>query len=314
MLKALVTAALLLTTPVFGAEWSYTDGAGKSVTLDQPPVRIIAHSSVAAALIPYGIIPVGILRDGPPSLDRSLDGVDVSAIPVVSRGWFEIDAEAVLNLDPDIIITEYSPIEKTYQGGTGDDAIADRLETIAPTIGIERSNSIVDILERYRSLAATLGADTETAPLLAERARFDIAVARLEAATAARPGLTVMALSPGGSSISVGIPAYFGELNDFAHWGVDLVSPEATPGTSYFSLSAENIGTLKADVLLLDDRWEASPYDTLTNNPLSARLPAVAAGQMGDWPAEWIRSYGRYADQIDKLTDLIKRSRAALVD
>ena len=36
--------------------------------------------------------------------------------------------------------------------------------------------------------------------------------------------------------------------------------------------------------------------------PLAERLPAVAAGQLGDWPAGWIRSYRVYAEQLDELT------------
>lgn len=308
MIRTIFTLALLLATPALSAEWTYTDGAGKSVVLDQPPLRIIAHSSVAAALLPYGIRPVGILRDGPPSLDRALEGLGLDDIPVVSKGWFEIDAEAVLNLDPDIIITEYSLAEHTYQGGTNEGAIAERLEAIAPTIGIARTNSVMAMLDAYRDFAASLGADTETPALLTARAGLDAAIARLKAATAANPDLAVMAVSPSSSGLSIAIPADFGELSDFAGWGVNLVSPEATPGTNYLTVSWENAQSYPADVILLDDRWQASPYEIVRNNPLGQRLPAVLANQLGDWPADWIRSPTVYATEIDKLSALIARS------
>lgn len=312
---ALFSAAFLLfAAPALAAEWRYEDGAGTLVVLPAPPQRIIAHASVAAALIPYGIVPVGILRDGPPSRDRALDGLDLSAIPVVSRGWFEIDAEAVLNLDPDLIVTEYSLTEHIYQGGTHEDAVAERLDSIAPIIGIARGTSIVDILETYRDFAASLGADTQTETLLAERSRFDRAVARFRQALAAKPGLSVLAVSPSASGLSIGVPDYFGELRDWRDWGLDIVSPEATPGTSYFSVSWENAEQYSADILLLDDRWETSSLDIMEQHPIGRRLPAIAAGQVGDWPAEWIRSYGVYADEIENLTALIDRSNAGLVD
>lgn len=313
MFTALPRLALLLpllAMPALAAEWRYTDGAGKSVVLDAVPLRIIAHSSVAAALIPYGIRPIGILRDGPPSLDRALDGLDVSDIPVVSKGWFDIDAEAVLKLDPDIILTEYSLAEHTYQGGTAEGAMADRLESIAPTIGIARTNSIVDMLDAYRTFALSLGADTETPALKADRARLTTAIAALKAVAAAKPDLAVMAASPSSSGLSIAIPADFGELSDFAGWGVNLVSLEATPGTSYLTVGWENASAYPADIILLDDRWETSPYDVIRNNPLGQRLPAVVADQLGDWPAEWIRSPAVYATEIDKLTALIERSHS----
>ncbi len=309
MLRTLFVLALLLVTPTLAAEWRYTDGAGKSVVLSAPPARIIAHSTVAAALLPYGIRPVGILRDGPPSRDRALEGLDLDGIPIVSSGWFEIDAEAVLALDPDIIITEYAVFERIYQGGTHEGAIAARLESIAPVIGIPRTASISGMLEAYRAFAASLGADTDAPALAADKARFEAAVQGLQAATAAKPELTLMALSPGHSSLSIAVPSLFGELNDFAQWGVRLVAPEATPGTSYLTVSWENAGGYHADILLLDDRWETSSHELLATHPTGRRLPAVAAGQMGDWPAEWIRSYRAYAEAIEALTGLIERSR-----
>jgi iron complex transport system substrate-binding protein len=312
-LPFLAAFSVLASSPM-AAEWRYEDGAGVVVTLPEPPQRIIAHASVAAALIPYGIVPVGILLDGPPSRDRSLDAVDVSDIPVVSRGWFELDAEMVLNLEPDIIITEYSLTEKIYQGGTHEDAIFERLNSIAPIIGIPRSTSIVNMLETYGDVAASLGADTETPQLLAERARFEQSVAQFREVVAAKPDLTVLALSPYASGLSIGVPDYFGELHDWQSWGLDIVSPEAAPGTSYFSLSWENAETYPADIMLLDDRWETSALTTIQDHPIGQRLPAISAGQTGDWPAEWIRTYGSYAEEIDNLANLVRDSDEHLVD
>src|SRR5690606_6389470 len=133
---------------------------------------------------------------------------------------------------------------------------------------------ILDMLEAYRAFAASLGADTLTPALAADRARFDAAVAGLRAAIAAKPDLTLMALSPGRSGLSIAVPTLFGELNDFAHWGVRLVTPQATPGTSYLTVSWENAGRYRADILLLDDRWETASHDLIVAHPLGQRLPA----------------------------------------
>lgn len=307
-LLTLFAALSLLLAPALAAEWHYVDGAGKAVALPAPPARIIAHSSVAAALLPYGIRPVGILRDGPPALDRALDGLDLADIPIVSTGWFEIDAEAVLNLDPDLIVTEYALAEKIYQGGTHEGAIATRLEAIAPVIGIPRGNSVMEMLDTYRAFAASLGADTETPALIADRARLERAIATLRSADAAKPGLAVMAASVSATGLSIALPAQFGELHDLAGWGIDLVSPEPMGAGSYVTLSWENAGQYHADLLLLDDRWQLSAQDIIAAQPLAQRLPAIRAGQIGDWPAEWVRSPGVYAQKIEELAGLIAHS------
>ena len=42
--------------------WTYTDGSGKTVELDERPTRIIAHAYAAAALMEFGIKPIARLR------------------------------------------------------------------------------------------------------------------------------------------------------------------------------------------------------------------------------------------------------------
>lgn len=314
MRRSILILALVLATPITAAEWTYTDGAGKTVTLPEPPTRIIAHVNAAAALIPLGITPIGVFLDGPPSVDRAAQGLDLDGVEIVGRGWYELDAELVLTLGPDLILTEWWPRENFYGGAVGDAAIIDRIEGIAPIVGPAQVSSVVTLIEDYAALAESLGADLDAPELLADKAAFEAALARFKTAVAERPGLTVMAASPSASGISVAAPAEFGELADLASWGLDLVVPATDPGSSYQTLSWENAGLHAADIILLDDRWGDRTAEDLVAQPLAQRLPAVAAGQLGDWPAGWIRSYRVYAEQLDKLTTLIKRSDAGVVE
>jgi iron complex transport system substrate-binding protein len=313
MLRTLLILALLISSTL-AAEWTYTDGAGKTVTLPEAPARIIAHINAAAALIPLGITPVGVFLDGPPSVDRAMEGLDLTGVAIVGRGWYELDAEAVLALEPDLIITEYWPREGLYGGAVGDAAITDQIESIAPIVGPAQGQSVLTMLDDFAALAASLGTDRDAPAVLADKAAFDAALTRFKSAVAAKPGLTVMAASPGSSGLSVAAPAEFAELSDFAAWGLDLVVPETDPDSSYQTLSWENANLYPADIILLDDRWGDRTAETLADQPLAERLPAVAAGQVGDWPAGWIRSYRVYAEQLDELTALIGRSDAGLVD
>lgn len=307
-------ALTLLAAPTLAADWTYTDGAGKTVILPGPPARIIAHINAAAALIPLGITPVGVFLDGPPSVDRAAEGLNLDGVAIVGRGWYELDAEAVLNLDPDLIVTEWWPREGFYGGAVGDSAIVDRIEAIAPMVGPAQGNSVVEMIEDFAALAESLGADPNADNVLADKAAFDDALARFKAALAAKPGLVVMAASASSSGLSVAAPSEFGELADFASWGLTLVVPTTDDASSYQTLSWENADQYPADIILLDDRWGDSGLTALAEQPMAQRLPAVAANQIGDWPAGWIRSYRVYAEQLDELTELIERSDVGVVE
>lgn len=316
MLRTPVIFALLalLATPAAAGSWTYTDGAGRTLSLAEPPTRIIAHVNAAAALIPLGIRPLGIFLDGPPSVDRALEGLDLDGVEIVGRGWYQLDAEAVLALDPDLILTEWWPREGFYGGAVGDAAITARIQAIAPIVGPAQGGSALAMIEDFAALAETLGADLEAPAVLADRRAFEAALARFRATVAARPGLTVMAASPSSNGLAVAAPAEFGELADLVAWGLDLVVPATDPGSSYQTLSWENAGLYPADIILLDDRWGDRSDEALAAQPLAGRLPAIAAGQLGDWPAGWIRSYRAYAAQLDELTAVIERSDPDLVD
>src|SRR5262245_40783424 len=96
--------------------WTYTDGAGKTVTLDEPPTRIIAHAYAAAALMEYGIRPIAVYADGPIAEDVGLQSTDLSGIEVLGEEWGKIDVEKAAELQPDLIVGDWWPVEKAYSG------------------------------------------------------------------------------------------------------------------------------------------------------------------------------------------------------
>jgi iron complex transport system substrate-binding protein len=300
---------LVLVVPAHAAEWRYVDGAGKEVVLPDRPTRIIAHINAAAALIPLGIKPIGVFLDGPPSVDPAATGLDLEGVVIVGRGWYTLDAEHILNLDPDLIITEWWPREGYYGGAVGDDGIFNQINSVAPVVGPAQGASILGMIADFSALAESLGADLNAPALLADKAEFDAALARFKTTIAERSELTVLAASPSGNEFSVALPSDFAELSDLTQWGLNLVSPEAEPGFSFQRLSWENADRYPADIILIDDRWGTRPLEQLLGQPLANRIPAVAAKQLGDWPAGWIRSYRAYATQLDKLSATIKASK-----
>ncbi|SDG70142.1 ABC transporter substrate-binding protein [Pelagibacterium luteolum] len=300
---ALVAAALCASVAI-AQEWSFTDAAGNTVTLDNPPERIVAFSSSAAGLMQFGIEPVGVFTDESAS-DKSLAEFELDGIEVIRTAWNQLQPESLLALDPDLIVTEWWPRTDGYSGGDqmGPEG---QFASVAPIIGIEQGGSVLEIIERYGALAEALGADLNAPEIVADREAFETARAAFAEAAAANPGLKVMAAYASEDSLMVAAPSGSAELQDFTNWGLDVVVPDAPEGEYWSVLSWENADIYRTDVLLLDDRSGDDMRATVDAQPLAARMPSVAAGQVGDWPAWWIRTYGSYTAELEELTALIE--------
>ena len=167
-------------------EWTYTDGSGQTATLDETPTRIVAHGSSAAALISFGIEPVGIYADTAIEDDLALQDLDLEGIEIVGEEWGVINVEAVAALEPDLIVSEWWPVEEGYSGmeeGTN----YETMSQIAPVVGVAQGPSIVQMLEDYADLATSLGADLDDTAVADAGERFDAAVAAFRRPTRPSP-------------------------------------------------------------------------------------------------------------------------------
>lgn len=322
----LLTAALVVASAGCGSSgndqgarpaegsWSYVDGSGRETALPELPDRIVMHASAAAALIPMGIRPVGIYADRAVKEDLALKQLDLSGVEVVGEEWGVINLEAVAGLRPDLILAEWWPLEQAYSGledGTPDGN--KRLRDIAPVAGVAQGPSTHRMIEDYAELAASLGADP--AAIAAARSRFDQALEQFKAALAAKPELTVLALSPAPEGVYVAVPEHAAELSDFMNWGMRLVVPDSPDeGFEYWeTLSWENAGKYQADLLIIDERGYPANLDQAQGQPTWSFLKAAAADAVGVWPAFWVRNYDDYADALDRLTAAVNDAAENLV-
>jgi len=295
-------------------EWTYTDGSGETATLDETPTRIVAHASAAAALISFGVEPVGIYADTAVEDDLALQDLDLEGIEIVGEEWGVINVEAVAALEPDLIVSEWWPVEEGYSGmeeGTN----YDTMSHIAPVVGVAQGPSIVQMIDDYADLATSLGADLDDPDVAAARERFDAAVAAFEEAAAAKPGLSVLAVSPSEEGLYVAVPEYSAELADFVDWGLGLVVPERPdPGFEYWeTLSWESADTYQADLIIVDERQYPSNLDLAEDQPTWTTLTAADAGAVAVWPAYWVRTYEDYAGALEDLTAAIETADEDLV-
>jgi iron complex transport system substrate-binding protein len=291
--------------------WSFTNGNGTVVKADKTPTRIIAHAGEAAALISFGIKPVGIYADESVKTDPNLKGLDLSGIEILGEEWGKIDVEKAAALRPDLIVADWWPAEKAHSGlEEGVDEKSKKLVELAPIVGIAQGKSIVDLAKGYEDLAKSLGAKVDSPQIAANKTKFEQAVERFKTTVAAKPGLTVAAMSPYDDKVYVANPEYAPELLDFQRWGLKVINPDSPdPAFPYWeNLSWEKADKYQPDLIL----WDGRSYTPTANAEWGAKQPtwfkvkAAKAGAVVSWPGYWLHTFGHFATELDKLSEAVK--------
>ncbi len=155
---------------------------------------------------------------------KALEGLDLTGIEIIGQAWGEVDIEKAAALQPDLIVSEYWPLSKDWSGG---EAVTTALSEIAPVTGVAQKNSILTLIEDYEALARSLGADTATQQIAADKTRFETALADFKTALAEKPGLTALAVWAGPDALYVAAPEGAAELTDFVTWGSTSSRPKS---------------------------------------------------------------------------------------
>jgi iron complex transport system substrate-binding protein len=298
-------------------KWTFTDGSGKTVELEQRPERIVAHAYAAAALMEFGIKPVGVYADGPIKEDVGLQGVDFTGVEILGEEWGKIDVEKAATLRPDLIVADYWPVEKAHSGvENGVEEKSKKIAELAPVVGPAQGESILGLVEGYEALASALGADVTTGAAAKAKADFEAARKAFTEAAKAKPGLTVLAISPYDDKYAVAVPKHAPELLDFQEWGLNVIDPEKPdPSFPYWqTLSFENADHYQPDLLLFDDRNYPGNLEVLKKAPIAKNIDAFAAGAYATWPAYWLHTYSDYAEQLEQLTAAIEKADPEIGD
>lgn len=294
-----------------GGPWTFTDDAGKTVTLDAQPTKIAAFADYAAGLISYGVTPAAIWGRMDVAKDARFASADLSSTAIVGNSYGEIDLEALAAAEPDIIVTGIYPTDRE---GTLDlkgplYAFADReqqdqIEKIAPVIAIKIGGSGADVVSSFNKMAAALGA--EQSAIDDAKAGFEAAEADLTAASKAS-GVEVTQMYADADGIYVVKPADEPETALYTSLGVNYtnLNPE---GYYYWDIYTwENAAKMMTgDVLLVNE--EGFQQDALADQATFAEHPALKAGQVHTWQVAAF-DYRSQTEQMKKLTDILNQSK-----
>lgn len=189
--------------------WSYKSADGKTYTAETVPTRIIAQGEAAAALMSFGIKPKAVFLNDKLENVKALKGFDMSGIEIIGETWGEIDAEKAAAVRPDLIVTTYWPVEKTY-GGLEDGVKEEskKVGKLAPVVGATAGESVTTMIDGFERLAGSLGADLDDPDIAANKAAYEKARDRFKDVVAEKKGLTALGVSPADDLLYVAVPEH----------------------------------------------------------------------------------------------------------
>ncbi|WP_329195401.1 MULTISPECIES: ABC transporter substrate-binding protein [unclassified Streptomyces] len=291
--------------------WSFKDDLGKDVTAKSTPKNIVAFTGTAAALSDYGVKVKGVFgptktADGKPDVQAGT--MDISKVEILGNVYDEFNVEKYAALRPDLLVTN------TWDGTYWyvPEASKEKILKLAPAaaISVGGDATLDKSLERTADLAKSLGADLNSKAAVDAKARFEAASAKVREATKANPGIKVLVGSGAADLFYVSTPKTSADLKYFESLGVEFVVPEKLDQGGFFeSLSWENAGKYKADVVLLDNRTGTLQPEELKAKPTWAELPAVKAGQVTPRVTEPIYSYDKCAKILEDLAKAIQSAK-----
>ncbi|KOU19655.1 ABC transporter substrate-binding protein [Streptomyces sp. WM6368] len=291
--------------------WTFKDDLGKDVSTKSTPKNIVAFTGTAAALYDYGIPVKGVFgptktADGKP--DAQAGSMDISKVEILGNVYDEFNVEKYAALQPDLLVTN------TWDGTYWyvPEASKDKILKLAPAAAVKVGGDVTldKALERTADLAKSLGADMNAKKTVDAKARFEAAAAKVREATKANPGIKVLVGSGSADLFYVSTPETSADLKYFKQLGVEFVTPEKLDEGGFFeSLSWENAGKYKADVVLLDNRTGTLQPDALKEKATWAELPAVKAGQITPRVTEPIFSYDKCAQLLEDLAKSIQSAK-----
>nr|ACM66947.1 StsF [Streptomyces toxytricini] len=293
--------------------WTFKDDLGKDVSLKAAPKNVVAYTGTAAALYDYGVSVKGVFgptktADGKP--DVTAGSMDISKVEILGNVYDEFNVEKYASLAPELLVTN------TWDGTYWyvPEASKDKILALAPAaaIGVGGDASMDKSLARTADLAKALGADLNSKKVTDAKARFEAAAGKVREATKANPGIKVLVGSGSDALFYVSTPKTSADLKYFESLGVEFVSPEQDKldqGGFFESLSWENAGKYKADLVLLDNRTGTLQPDALKAKPTWNELPAVKAGQVAPRVTEPIYSYEKCAQVLEDLAKAIQNAK-----
>ena len=292
-------------------EWSFTDDKGVTITLPSMPENLVIDVNAAAPLWDFGIRPTALFgwnvyEEG--NLGDAGGNIDPEGIPLVGDVNEPIKLEDTIAVDPDVIITlTWTPDDPQEYWSIASELLP-QVQEIAPLLAMSATGNADVNTARFAELAGALGADLESAELADARAAYEEAKATFDAVIGEKSDLTSVFMYIDDSTAYAANPADWGDLNMYMEHGMQIVEPEAEPGSYWEELSLEQALKYPADLFFASTRLGALSPDDLKEHPSFGQHPAIKADQVYPWNQDFIQSYQGMTEAVDAVRTALESS------
>lgn len=270
------------------AAWprTITDAAGHKVTLEKKPERIaILHSTYLEYFFALGAPPIA---SAGASVGTAMVAINtwetlkpyVGTADIIDLGSArELNLEAILNADPDVIVTF------TAHAGLAD--IYDQLVQIAPVVLLDYSSSWQ---EQTRDCAEIVGKEAYAQQFIGETEAI-ISSAKETLSAHSDQTLAIFRTGGGKAFITRGDAGYYGTFG--------ITSPENWPATLGTTMSLESLAEMNPDYIIFQDTIATSQAFVKSQEQFSIwnQLNAVKNGNVFYFD-DSLNSFGPLALQL----------------
>ncbi|MFT4039062.1 MAG: ABC transporter substrate-binding protein [Thermomicrobiales bacterium] len=302
------TAAAQVDTPV-AAEWTFTDFLGRVTTLPAPPQRIAAEIGTAAAVYDMGIQVQAVWggpANDPTGSPEAWGRLPVESVVNISTPEGNPDPEKALQAGTDLFIFGAVELEDVTRYSEDDTPYAN-LPPIAPLLVWPFLDRVDRTMAEIWKVAIALGAEPDSPENVAAQAALDDAVAALQAALDATPGLTAMFGYPVNDEIYIANPNGWDDVNYFRSLGLNVLDTDPVTGDKWWeTLSWEQASKYEPDTIFLATVEGAMPLAQVKTHPTFSRQPAVQADQVGVWSWYFARSPQGVTQLVQNVLDVVQ--------
>ena len=258
----------------------------------------------------FGIKPVGVYADGPIKDDVGLKGVDFSR---PSRSWARRGARSTSRRrrrsGPTSSSGDWWPAEDAYSGMEG--GVKERSKKIAelaPVVGPSQGDSYRRADQGLREAGGTRSGATRRAG--GARGRFDTSRGALRGGHRRQSGPHGARRQPVRTRTTRSpYPSAPPELLDFQRWGLDVIGPEEAGPRVPVLADTELRGGRHLPARPAHVRRPQLPgqlQDAGEGRRPPDRSRRSRPGAFTTWPAYWLHRYSDYADELNRLSEVIE--------
>lgn len=269
---------------------------GLEISFDGQPETLVMDCYAYSSLQEYDLQPdalFGFDCENP----FVMGDIDISGIEIIGKDG-EINIEKLAELRPDAVIGQGDANGWSWF----DEDVNSQLTRVAPFVPLPSGDDIEDRISTTREIAEFFGADVEADDIL--QADDDLISAKQSFSDAVKDSdLNILLASPAKEMLYTAVG--FAQGNLLEELGANIIGPDApATGNPWGQVAWEEASSYPADIILI----EGFSDDYSFTAELWEDLPAVEAGQLGNWGSKGAMTSRTYADWLNELTEKVESS------